>query len=914
MAVDEIENEDLLKADAQPRKSEIEDASIDVIMAKLHTSREGLSTEEVNERLAEFGRNKLESKTVNPVLQYLSYFNNPLSWVMELAAIIAIIFGDYVDFGLIFGLLVLNASIGYWEEHSSGKAVAALMSRLSPSAYALRDGKWAQVSSYDLVPGDIIKVKLGDVIPADAKLLEGEPIKLDQSSLTGESLPVTKYPGDTAFSGALVKTGEIELVVYATGSNTFFGTAAKLVQQTEQQGHFQIVLRQIGFFCVYYILVWVGIEMVVQFGYRKTTCNGVGWGAGECTAINNILNILIGGIPIAMPTVLSVTMAIGAGQLAKKDAIVTRLTAVEELAGMDILCSDKTGTLTKNELTLDKPYIWDDKISSDELLFHAAQAANAVGSDAIDKCILEALSESQRSHLDDFERLKFIPFDPVSKRVTATVMEKDSQKVYQTCKGAPQIILKMAHNFEEINELVSSKIDEYAGRGYRTLGVAVAQGEDGGEWVMEGLIPLFDPPRDDTADTIAKAQALGIQVKMITGDQLAIARETCRQLNIDDNICLPDKIEGYEDNKKEIQRFCENAGGFAGVFPEHKYKIVKILQDANHFVGMTGDGVNDAPALKKADIGIAVDGATDAARAAADIVLATPGLGVIIDAIIGARKIFQRMFNYAMYACTTTIRIVTSLGLLTVISNWYFSTLLVAIIALLNDGTILTISKDRVKPSPVPNHWNLVKIYCLAFAFGYYLTGGTIILYYVARYGDVFERCGMHHLNNNELRGLIYLYISVTGQAVIFITRSHGWFFTERPSTLLMLAFCLAQTASTIIAIFGFKGYPFDGRTDFEGCGWQYAIVAWIWSIITILPMDLIKFSVKFLLVALPHPKRTVKRVKKFLAHPVYGREHTKGITDAWHATAPPNTIDVHNNPNAPVRQSLDEIKWPKGK
>jgi len=904
----------------EEKKSEIGKASVDEILAKLKSTRDGLTANDVKERLSQYGKNQLPSKSVNPLLKFLSYFWNPLSWLMEFAALLAIVLGDYVDFILISLLLILNAVIGYYEERSGGKAVEALKSQLSPNAYAKRDGEYQMVSAFDLVPGDVIRLRIGDVIPADAKLLEGDPIKLDQSSLTGESLPVTRFPADECFSGAVVKQGEIDAVVYATGVNTFFGTAANLVQSTTAEGHFQTVLKNIGYFCIYWIAIWVSVEMIVQFAVRWDKCTGVGWGAGECKALENLLVLIVGGTPIAMPVVLSVTMALGAGMLAKKKAIVTRLTAVEELAGMNILCSDKTGTLTLNKLTLESPDVFEG--DPDDVMFMCALAASRIGSDAIDTAVLNTFNDNER--LDRYEHLKFIPFDPVSKRVTAQVQEKATGQTFWACKGAPQIILNLAYNKEELRHMVEEKIDDYASRGFRVLGVARANDPEGNEWHMLGMIPMFDPPRHDTAETIKKAQELGIGVKMITGDQAAIARETCKMLDMGNKIESPKRLEEYATNRKEIQKYIADADGFAGVYPEHKFEIVKILQDAGNFVGMTGDGVNDAPALKVADIGIAVADATEAARAAADIVLLTPGLGVIIDAIIGSRKIFQRMRNYSLYAITTCVRITVTFGLLTVIFDWYFTVVVIAIMAILNDGTIMTIAKDRVKPSPLPDHWSLANIFVTAIIYGTYLSAMTITLYVVVREGKAFT--WIKDLNDNEMRGLIYLYVSISGQAVIFITRSRGFWFMDRPSVLLMIAFVIAQTIATIIGIFGFGGYPFDDRTDFEGCGWAFAILGWIWAIITFFAMDFIKFAVYGLFAAVNWIKarfakdetavvpKKKKRAEKSLGHPIYGRHEAASFSpfSAWGSVPvePTNAMDVHSTFDA-FSRTMEDIKWP---
>jgi len=796
-------------------------ASIDAVLDHLGCTRKGLSSAEIDERILQYGENKLEEHHVHPVIQFLLFYWNPLSWTMEFAALLAIILGDYVDFILIFGLLTVNACIGFYEEHTAGNAMEALKGQLAPTAMCLRDGEWKETPAFNLVPGDIIRLTLGNVVPADVKLLEADKgssqMKIDQSSLTGESLPVTKYPGSELFAGSSVKSGEMDAVVYATGINTFFGKAANLVATTESHGHFQSVLKNIGLFCIVFICVCVALELVIQFPARQKPCTGLAWQPGkDCATLENTLVLIVGGIPIAMPTVLSVTMAMGAAKLAKHQAIVARLTAVEELAGMDVLCSDKTGTLTLNQLRVDDPMVVDESldVDPDTIRLHAALAAVLVNPDAIDFAMTSSLGDKKKLLTEEYEQLKFVPFDPVSKKSQATIRRKNDGKLFKVCKGAPQVMLDHVSNRDAVQDKVNSLINEFAERGFRSLGVAYCdnppkdadnENDDNTDWVYEGVIPMFDPPRIDTKEVIEKVRDYGIMVKMITGDQMAIARETCKQLGMgkdhtNPNILTPDHLDEAE--KEGNARLVETADGFAQVFPEHKFAIVAGLQKLNHIVGMTGDGVNDAPALKKADIGIAVADATDAARAASDIVLVSPGLSVIVEAIFGSRKIFQRMRNYVLYSVSATIRVCLTFTLLTLIFDFYFPTIVIAIMALLNDGTILTISKDRVRASKTPDHWYLPRVFMFAVIIGGFMVVETIILFLVVYLTDwPQDWLTLNSLNNAQLRGLIYINVSVSGQATIFVTRTDGWWFMHRPSILLMIAFVIAQVAATTIGL-----------------------------------------------------------------------------------------------------------------
>uniref|UniRef100_A0A2N9H2W0 Plasma membrane ATPase n=1 Tax=Fagus sylvatica TaxID=28930 RepID=A0A2N9H2W0_FAGSY len=792
----------------------------------------------------------LESK----FLKFLGFMWNPLSWgdgsCSSIIMAIALANGggkppDWQDFVGIIVLLVINSTISFIEENNAGNAAAALMARLAPKAKVLRDGRWNEQDAAILVPGDIISIKLGDIVPADARLLEGDPLKIDQSSLTGESLPVTKGPGDGVYSGSTCKQGEIEAVVIATGVHTFFGKAAHLVDTTNQ------VLTAIGNFCICSIAIGMIIEIVVMYPIQDRKYR---------PGIDNLLVLLIGGIPIAMPTVLSVTMAIGSHRLAQQGAITKRMTAIEEMAGMDVLCSDKTGTLTLNKLTVDKNLIevFAKGVDADTVVLMSARASRLENQDAIDSAIVGMLADPKEARAG-IQELHFLPFNPTDKRTALTYLDLDG-KMHRVSKGAPEQILNLAHNKSDIERRVHAVIDKFAERGLRSLAVAYQEVPDrrkesaGGPWQFIGLMPLFDPPRHDSAETIRRALNLGVNVKMITGDQLAIGKETGRRLGMGTNMYPSSALLGQ--NKDEsiaalpIDELIEKADGFAGVFPEHKYEIVKRLQARKHICGMTGDGVNDAPALKKADIGIAVADATDAARSASDIVLTEPGLSVIISAVLTSRAIFQRMKNYTIYAVSITIRIVLGFMLLALIWQFDFPPFMVLIIAILNDGTIMTISKDRVKPSPLPDSWKLSEIFTTGVVLGSYLAMMTVIFFWAAYKTDFFPRVfGVPTLEKSahddfrKLASAIYLQVSTISQALIFVTRSRSWSFVERPGLLLVVAFIIAQLIATVIAVYANWSFA-----AIEGIGWGWAGVIWLYNIIFYIPLDFIKFFIRYAL------------------------------------------------------------------
>ncbi len=763
---------------------------------KLESSPAGLTQAEAQKRLAKYGPNEIEEKKTNMYLKFLSYFWGPIPWMIEIAVILSAVVGHWPDFFIILLLLVANAVVGFWEEREAGNAIAALKSQLAIKARVIRDGKWLNPAARELVPGDVIRLRLGDIVPADARLLSGDPVEVDQSALTGESLPVERKSGDAVFSGSIIRQGEIGAMVYATGANTYFGKTAQLVQDAHTVSHFQKAVLKIGDYLIILALVLVALIIAVAF-FR---------GDPILTTIQFALVLTVAAIPVAMPTVLSVTMAVGARLLAKKQAIVSRLVAIEELAGMDVLCADKTGTLTQNKLTLGDAF---SVISggADEVILSAALASRADNNDTIDLAVLAGLKN--KDALKGYQVLHFQPFDPVHKRTEASIKAADG-KTFKVTKGAPQAIMALAANASQVKSAVEKAVDEFAARGFRSLGVARADGQ--GQWQFLGILPLFDPPREDAKTTIATAVKMGVKVKMVTGDQLAIAIETAKKLAMGTNIL---DAAGLGDVKKQestqVAESIEKADGFAQVFPEHKFHIVDVLQKRGHIVGMTGDGVNDAPALKKADCGIAVSGATDAARAAAAIVLLTPGLSVIIDAIKESRRIFQRMNSYAIYRIAETLRVLFFMTLAILVFNFYpLTAVMIVMLALLNDGAILSIAYDNVHYKDQPEAWNMRVVLGIATVLG--------VFGVVSAFGLFFLGERVFHLDRAHIQTLMYLKLSVAGHLTIFLTRTRGPFWSIRPARILWVAVLGTQMLATLIAVYGLFMTPL---------GWGWAMFVW---------------------------------------------------------------------------------------
>jgi H+-transporting ATPase len=660
------------------------------------------------------------------------------------------------------------------------------------------------------VPGDVIRMRLGDIVPADARLLDGDPVEVDESALTGESLPAERGPGDAVFSGSVIRQGEIGALVYGTGANTYFGQTAELVQDVQTASHFQKAVLRIGKFLILLALAMVALITVVS----------ILRGEPILTTLQFVLVLTVAAIPVAMPTVLSVTMAVGARLLAKKKAIVSRLVAIEELAGVDVLCSDKTGTLTQNKLTLGEPFAVG-KVTVDEVTLSGALASRADDDDTIDLAVLAGIKDDKA--LKGYKVVHFAPFDPVGKRTEATVKGPDGS-TFKVTKGAPQVVLALAGNAAHVKSAVDEAVNGFAARGFRSLGVARAEGD--GAWQFIGVLPLFDPPRKDAKATIATAVQMGVKVKMVTGDAIAIAQETAKALGMGTDILDAASIGDVKKKATAAEAASiEAADGFAQVFPEHKFHIIDVLQKQGHIVGMTGDGVNDAPALKKADCGIAVSGATDAARAAASIVLMSPGLSVIIDAIKESRRIFQRMNSYAIYRITETLRVLLFVSAVILIFNFFPVTAIqIVMLALLNDGAIMSIAYDNVHYRDQPEAWNMRLVLGMSSVLG---TVGPIAAFGLFYLGDK-----AFHLNHAHLQTMMYLTLSVAGHLTIFLARTRGPFQSIRPARILLLAVLGTQALATLIAVYGVFMTPL---------GWGYAALVWGYALAWFLLTDRIK-------------------------------------------------------------------------
>ncbi|MDE2295087.1 MAG: plasma-membrane proton-efflux P-type ATPase [Gammaproteobacteria bacterium] len=784
-------------------------ASVEELLKRLDSRADGLSSAESVRRSGRYGPNALPEAKRSLWKRLFGYFWGPIPWMIEAAAVLSAVVRHWSDCAIIVALLLFNAGVGFWQEYKASSALDALKKQLALKARVRRDGDWREVNAAELVPGDLVRIRLGDIVPADLKLVDGDYLSVDQSALTGESLPVDRKDGEVVYSGSIVRQGEMSGVVYATGTHTYFGRTAKLVQGAGATSHFQKAVLAIGDYLIYMSVGLVAVLILIEL------TRGLPW----LELVQFALILTVASIPVAMPAVLSVTMALGALELSKEKAIVSRLESIEELAAVDVLCTDKTGTLTQNTLALGEPLVLGVD-GAEALVRHAALASRADVGDPIDAAIHAATGGWVPT--SEFSLHHFVPFDPVSKRSEGRWQRVGGETLTVT-KGAPQVIFAQAAIDPATRTRAQAWIDTQAAKGFRTLGVASRAGDRA--WQLDGMISLFDPPRADSAETIAEAKRHGIAVKMITGDNVAIAREIAGELGIGRRILAagdvfrPDGAEPAEGLAARV----ESADGFAEVFPEHKYGIVKALQVANHRVAMTGDGVNDAPALKQADVGVAVSGATDAARAASALVLTAPGLSTVVRAVEEARRIFERMNSYAIYRITETIRIMVFVVLAMLVYNLYpITAVMIILLAFFNDVPIMTIAYDRTAVDPAPVRWDMRRVLSVATVMGLTGTAGSFLMLYVALQGL--------HLPIAQVQTFIFLKMAVAGHLVLFVSRSRDAAWRKPyPAPIMVWSAVITKVAATLVCAWGFGLLAPISWTDIALI-WGYSVV---WAVVT---------------------------------------------------------------------------------
>ncbi|MEZ5123777.1 MAG: plasma-membrane proton-efflux P-type ATPase [Solirubrobacterales bacterium] len=765
----------------------------------------GLTGREAAARLQRYGPNALPEKRRSVAWELLSHFWQPIAWMIELALVLTAVTARWTDFGVILALLLLNGLVGFWEEHQAASAIETLRSRLAMRARALRDGGWRTLPAEQLVPGDLISLQRGDVVPADATIRAGTA-ETDESALTGESLPVEKRPGDGLFSGTVVARGAPRARVLATGPATEFGRTAALAATNPPASHFQRAIFAIGRDLIVLALVLVGVIVVVSL-LR---------GTGVTETLEFALVITIAAIPVALPAVLSVTMAVGARHLAVHEAVVSHLPAVEEMSGVDVLCCDKTGTLTKNQLAIVDVVVIGEDMQRQAVLRDAALTIEPGGDDPVDGAVIAALGGPP----EGVEILDLEPFDAERKRAVAHVRDVDGS-CFRVAKGAVQAIADLCGAPGGAGERALAITRQLAMKGCRALAVAR---KDNGHWRATGVLAIQDPPREDSRETLDQARRLGVTVKMATGDRIEIARQIGAEVGIGSHML--DSADLGKLANETLGTAVEGADGFAQVVPADKYRIVEALQAQGHIVGMTGDGVNDAPALKRADAGIAVSGATDAARAAADIVLLAPGLSVIVEAIHRAREVFRRMTNYATYRITETIRVVLFVTVAIIAFDFFpVAPTQIVLLAILNDAAILTIAYDHVESSSRPERWDLHEVLAIASVLG---VGGVISSFVL-----VALAIGPLHLAHAEVQTLMYLKLSIAGHLTMFVARTRRRMWCRpHPARLLVIAVIGTQILATAIAASGLLMTPLR---------WPLIPLAWGYALIWMLLLDQLK-------------------------------------------------------------------------
>ena len=738
----------------------------------LSTASDGLTEAEAKNRLDKYGMNTVQEERTNPVLKFLKKFWAPVPWMLEITAVVTFLIGKDVDTYIIISLLLFNGFIGFLQESKADSAVELLSQKIRVNARVIRDKKWKQIPSAELVPGDVVYVRMGDLVPADLKIIFGE-VSVDQSQLTGESVPVRRTSNEVIFSGSVLNRGEANCVVLFTGSKTMYGRTAELVKSAKSESHLeQLVIGIVKYLAIVDISLVLGL--IVFSLFFKVPLNEV---------IPFSLVVLIASIPVALPATFTVATTYGALDLSKKGALVTKLSAVEDAATMDSICFDKTGTLTQNRLTVSDPIPFG--ITTRELISFAMAASNESSLDSIDLAIIN-YGKKIDATTERFTIKKFVPFDPSTKR-TECLIDIDGKEVL-VAKGAPQVITEM---FEprRIDE-ISDKVTSLAVKGYRSIGVGVSRD---GKKEFSGIIPLRDPPLPDSADLIKKLKSLGLKTRMITGDSAPIAKEISKEVGIGENICRISEVRKGEKNVEDCDTFAE-------VLPEDKFFIVKSLQKTHHITGMTGDGVNDAPALKQAEVGIAVSSATDVAKASASIVLTHPGLSDIVYTVEDGRKIFQRMLTYTLNKITKTIQVVVFLTVSFFIFRFFVTTPFdIILLIFANDFVTMSIATDSVRPSVNPEKWNVRSLLGSSISLAAFMVVESFIALVIAL------RLG---LNQNQIDTFIFDMLVFSGLFAVFMVRERGKFWNSMPGKWLIISTIADITFVSLMSFLGILVTP----------------------------------------------------------------------------------------------------------
>ena len=762
--------------------SEYKEISLEETLKFLETTTYGLSESELTNRRKIFGYNEIVEKKKNPFLNFLLRYWGPMPWLLELAMGLSFALKHYLEGIIIFVLLTVNAIIGYIHSRGSQKAVELLKKKLAIKAKVLRDGKWVMAEAKEIVPGDIISVGLGDIVPADAGILNGE-LSIDQSALTGESLPVDTHQSDIIYSSSTVRRGEARCVVVNTGANTYFGRTAELVKIAKPKSHQEEIMMAIIKYMMY--LGIAALLSVLAFGLLVNQKEHM------VTVLTFAVTFLMGAVPVALPAVLTIVQAVGAIELVKKGVLVTRLDSIEDAASIDVLCLDKTGTITQNKLSVTDSIPFSG-YKKEDVIAIATSASKEEGMDLIDLAIIE-YAKTIGIDINAYRQISYTPFNPSTKR-TEAIVEADGKR-FKGIKGAAQTVISMCRGIDkDTMDKTNRTLEEFSRKGYRTIAVARSEGEDMDNLKLVGFVPLSDPPREDSITMIEEAKKMGIKPMMLTGDNIAIGKEIAGKVGIGGNIIRMADIEGLSED--EQMKIVGESNGFAEIYPEDKYKIVKLLQSRGHMVGMTGDGANDAPALKQAEMGIAVSNSTDVAKASASIVLTEPGLRVIIDAIEVSRKTYQRMLTWVINKVTKVIQFI---GLLTagffLLHMMVLSLLDTALLVFANDFVTMSLATDNVKYTSNPNKWNVKNITLASLIIGMLLiVEGIIVILVGSNY---------FYLEGQKLQTFVMLLLVFTSQFRVLAVRERRYFWSSRPGNALLLSTVATLAVFTFMGVYG---------------------------------------------------------------------------------------------------------------
>lgn len=777
--------------------SEFKEISIEQTYEFLSANENGLTDEDVKQRITFFGPNAITEKKKNPFVEFFSRYWGPMPWLLELAMVLSIILKHDLEGIIIFVLLTVNAIIGFMHSRGSQKAVELLKQRLAIKAKVLRNGEWVTDDSSQVVPGDVMIIKMGDIVPADAKIISGD-IAIDESALTGESLPIDKQPLDIVYSGAVVRRGEARCIVINTGQNTYFGKTAELVKIAKPKSHQEEIMMAIVKYMMY-----LGIAASIIVGGYAFIHN-----EHFLVIMTFVVVFLMGAVPVALPAVMTIVQAATGVQLAKSNVLVTRLDSIEDAASISVLCLDKTGTITENKLSVTDsiPFSGYSKEDSTQL---AALASRAEGMDLIDVAIID-YAKASKVDTNSHQQVSYTPFNPAIRRTEAIIQHNGSQ--FKVVKGASQVILPMCSGVtEELKAKVDETIADFSRKGYRTIAVARSKDNDFDTLDFVGLLPLSDPPRADSAKMIAEMKSLGVKPIMLTGDNMAIAQEIAKNVGIGENIIRLADIEklSHEDQAKKVA----SSDGFAEIYPEDKYRIVKLLQENGYMVGMTGDGVNDAPALKQAEMGIAVSNATDVAKASASVVLLEPGVRVIVEAIERSRETYQRMLTWVINKVTKVIQVVglLTVGFFMVHHQMVLSMLGMALLVFANDFVTMSLATDNVQHTANPNAWDVLNITYASLLIGILLVVEGIA---AVIWGQTYFGLGHHGLKH--LQTWIMLMLVFTSQFRVMIVRERKFFWSSIPGNALILSTVGALIGFVLLGIYGVIITPIPANEVFS--------------------------------------------------------------------------------------------------